>query len=148
MINWHDTRGTLSGDCPWHDDLVFARLVAQKLDIPFHTTDLSESYRRRVVDYMFSEYERGRTPNPDVLCNREIKFDMFVKEAIKLGADFVATGHYCRKEEIPVNGRTVYRLLSGHDQTKDQSYFLCQVGQQQLAKGPVSAWWNKQVHGT
>ena len=105
MINWHDTTGTLAGDCPWHDDMVFARLVAQKLGIPFHTTDLSKPYRKRVVDYMFSEYERGRTPNPDVLCNREIKFDMFIMEALKLGAEFVATGHYCRKDQIPVNGR-------------------------------------------
>ena len=97
MINWHDTTGTLEGDCPWHDDRVFAELVARRLDIPFHTVDLSAEYRRRVVDYMFSEYERGRTPNPDVLCNREIKFDVFLKEALKLGADFVATGHYCRR---------------------------------------------------
>jgi tRNA-uridine 2-sulfurtransferase len=141
MINWHDTRGTLSGDCPWHDDLVFARLVAKKLGIPFHTTDLSEPYRKRVVDYMFSEYERGRTPNPDVLCNREIKFDMFIGEALKLGADFVATGHYCRKEQIPVNGRVTYRLLAGTDVNKDQSYFLCQLNQQQLARAmfPVGA---------
>ncbi len=134
MINWHDTEGTLSGDCPWHDDLVFARLVAQKLDIPFHTTDLSEPYRKRVVDYMFSEYEKGRTPNPDVLCNREVKFDLFIEEALKLGADMVATGHYCRKEETPVNGRKVYRLLSGTDLNKDQSYFLCQLSQEQLAR--------------
>ncbi len=141
MINWHDTRGTLSGDCPWHDDLVFARLVAKKLGIPFHTTDLSEPYRKRVVDYMFSEYERGRTPNPDVLCNREIKFDMFIMEALKLGAEFVATGHYCRKDQIPVNGRVTYRLLAGNDLNKDQSYFLCQLNQQQLARAmfPVGA---------
>ena len=98
MINWHDTTGTLEGDCPWHDDRVFAELVARRLDIPFHVVDLSEEYRRRVVDYMFAEYERGRTPNPDVLCNREIKFDVFLKEALRLGADFVATGHYCRRE--------------------------------------------------
>ncbi len=134
MINWHDTAGTLSGDCPWHDDLVFARLVAQKLDIPFHTTDLSEPYRQRVVDYMFAEYEKGRTPNPDVLCNREIKFELFIEEAVKLGADLVATGHYCRKEEENVNGHTVYRLLSGKDTSKDQSYFLCQLSQHQLAR--------------
>jgi tRNA-uridine 2-sulfurtransferase len=134
MINWHDTRGTLSGDCPWHDDLVFARLVAQRLDIPFYTTDLSIPYRKRVVDYMFAEYERGRTPNPDILCNREIKFDLFIDEALRLGAEFVATGHYCRKEEVDVNGVPVYRLLSGCDQTKDQSYFLCQLNQQQLAR--------------
>lgn len=134
MINWHDTEGTLSGDCPWHDDLVFARLVAQKLDIPLYTTDLSEAYRERVVDYMFTEYEKGRTPNPDILCNREIKFDMFTKEAFKLGGEFVATGHYCRKEEMQINGRTVYRLLSGNDLNKDQSYFLCQLNQNQLSR--------------
>ena len=95
MINWHDTTGTLEGDCPWHDDRVFAELVARKLDIELHVVDLSEDYRARVVDYMFAEYERGRTPNPDVLCNREIKFDVFLREALKLGADYVATGHYC-----------------------------------------------------
>lgn len=134
MINWHETEGTLSGDCPWKDDLLFARLVAQKLDIPFHTTDLSEPYRKRVVDYMFAEYEKGRTPNPDVLCNREIKFDMFIDEAVKLGADLVATGHYCRKEESVNGGSKVYRLLAGADKNKDQSYFLCQLDQKQLAK--------------
>ena len=99
MINWHDTTGTLEGDCPWHDDRVFAELVARKLDIALHVVDLSADYRTRVVDYMFAEYERGRTPNPDVLCNREIKFDVFLREALKLGADYVATGHYCRKAE-------------------------------------------------
>ena len=106
MINWHDTTGTLEGDCPWHDDRLFAELVARRLDIPFHTVDLSDQYRRRVVDYMFSEYAKGRTPNPDVLCNREIKFDVFLKEALKLGADFVATGHYCRKRRRPTAGRS------------------------------------------
>lgn len=135
MINWHDTTGTLEGDCPWHDDRVFAELVARRLDIPFHTVDLSDEYRRRVVDYMFSEYERGRTPNPDVLCNREIKFDVFLKEALKLGADFVATGHYCRRaEETAPDGTTVYRLLAGVDPNKDQSYFLCQLSQEQLSR--------------
>ena len=135
MINWHDTTGTLEGDCPWHDDRVFAELVARRLGIPFHTVDLSDEYRRRVVDYMFSEYERGRTPNPDVLCNREIKFDVFLKEALKLGADFVATGHYCRRaEETAPDGTTVYRLLAGVDPNKDQSYFLCQLSQEQLSR--------------
>ncbi|TVR71225.1 MAG: tRNA 2-thiouridine(34) synthase MnmA [Marinilabiliales bacterium] len=134
MINWHDTEGTLSGDCPWHDDLIFASLVAEKLGIPFHKTDLSKPYRERVVNYMFSEYEKGRTPNPDVLCNREIKFDLFIEEALKLGADKVATGHYCSKEQITSGGRTVYRLLAGADQNKDQSYFLCQLSQKQLER--------------
>ncbi len=132
MRNWHDTTGTLAGDCPWYDDQMFAELVAKRLDIPFHYVDLSKEYRRRVVDYMFSEYEHGRTPNPDVLCNREIKFDVFLKEAIKLGAERVATGHYCRREEIIVDGEPVYRLLAGSDPNKDQSYFLCQLSQEQL----------------
>ena len=133
MVNWHDTTGTLEGDCPWHDDRVFAELVAKRLDIALHVVDLSDDYRRRVVDYMFAEYERGRTPNPDVLCNREIKFDVFLKEALKLGADYVATGHYCRKrEERTAEGRTVYRLAAGSDPNKDQSYFLCQLSQEQL----------------
>ena len=134
MRNWHDTTGTLEGDCPWHDDQVFAELVAKRLDIAFHYVDLSEEYRRRVVDYMFAEYEQGRTPNPDVLCNREIKFDVFLKEALKLGADFVATGHYCRKAEHTENGKTVYSLLAGADPNKDQSYFLCQLSQEQLQR--------------
>lgn len=131
MRNWHDTTGTLAGDCPWEDDRVFAELVAKKLDIEFHYIDLSEEYRHRVVDYMFAEYERGRTPNPDVLCNREIKFDAFLKAALALGADYVATGHYCRVEQTP-EGR--YRLLAGVDKNKDQSYFLCQLTQDQLSK--------------
>ena len=135
MINWHDTTGTLEGDCPWHDDRVFAELVARKLDIPLHITDLSDSYRKRVVDYMFAEYERGRTPNPDVLCNREIKFDVFMKEAMKLGADYVATGHYCRREVVEnTDGTKTYKLLAGSDPNKDQSYFLCQLSQDQLSK--------------
>lgn len=132
MRNWHDTTGTLEGDCPWHDDQVFAELVAKRLDIPFRFVDLSKEYKQRVVDYMFSEYEQGRTPNPDVLCNREIKFDVFLKEALKLGADYVATGHYCRKESYERDGKTYYRLLAGSDPNKDQSYFLCQLTQEQL----------------
>ncbi|MBR3792745.1 MAG: tRNA 2-thiouridine(34) synthase MnmA [Alistipes sp.] len=132
MRNWHDTTGTLEGDCPWYDDQLFAELVAKRLDIPFRFVDLSKEYKQRVVDYMFSEYEQGRTPNPDVLCNREIKFDVFLKEALKMGADFVATGHYCQKTEEQVDGRTVYRLLAGADKNKDQSYFLCQLTQEQL----------------
>lgn len=132
MRNWHDTTGTLEGDCPWYDDQLFAELVAKRLDIPFRFVDLSQEYKKRVVDYMFSEYEQGRTPNPDVLCNREIKFDVFLKEALKMGADYVATGHYCRKAEQEVDGRMVYRLLAGADKNKDQSYFLCQLTQEQL----------------
>ncbi len=134
MRNWHDTTGTLSGDCPWEDDQIFAELVAKKLDIPFHFVDLSEQYRTRVVDYMFAEYARGRTPNPDVLCNREIKFDVFLEEALKLGADHVATGHYCRVERMPEAAGGLYRLLAGIDGNKDQSYFLCQLSQKQLSR--------------
>ena len=132
MRNWHDTTGTLEGDCPWYDDQVFAELVAKKLDIPFRFVDLSEEYRRRVVDYMFAEYSAGRTPNPDVLCNREIKFDVFLKEALKMGAEYVATGHYCRKQTVVENAQEVYKLLAGSDPNKDQSYFLCQLTQEQL----------------
>lgn len=135
MRNWHDTTGTLEGDCPWEDDQTFAELVAKKLDIPFHYVDLSKQYREKVIDYMFAEYEKGRTPNPDVLCNREIKFDVFLDEALKLGADYVATGHYCRKEEfVNDSGERVYRLLAGEDKGKDQSYFLCQLSQEQLSR--------------
>jgi tRNA-specific 2-thiouridylase len=133
MKNWHDTTGVLKGDCPWDEDVLFAELVAKKLKIPFHTVDLSGPYRKRVVDYMFSEYEKGRTPNPDVLCNREVKFDLFVKEALKLGAEKVATGHYSRIEETTVDGKIIYRLLAGKDKNKDQSYFLCQLSQKQLS---------------
>ncbi|MBF6608117.1 MAG: tRNA 2-thiouridine(34) synthase MnmA [Flavobacterium sp.] len=134
MKNWHDDSVTVSDECPWLEDSNDALLVAQKLGIPFQTVDLSEQYKERIVDYMFAEYEKGRTPNPDVLCNREIKFDVFMKIAMSLGADFVATGHYCRKAEIVQGGETIYRLLAGTDQNKDQSYFLCQLSQQQLAK--------------
>lgn len=132
MINWHDTTGTLSGDCPWNDDLIFAELVARKLGIPFHTIDFSGEYRKRVVDYMFTEYEKGRTPNPDVLCNREVKFDLFVRAALDFNADYIATGHYCRKVTEIKEGQTIYRLLAGVDSNKDQSYFLCQLSQEQL----------------
>jgi len=121
MKNWHDTTGLIQSECHWEDDLMFAELVAKKLGIPFNVVDLSEPYRKRVVDYMFSEYEKGRTPNPDVLCNREIKFDSFTDEARRLGGDFVATGHYCRKEEIKKADKTIYRLLAGKDGNKDQS---------------------------
>jgi tRNA-specific 2-thiouridylase len=133
MKNWHDTTGLLQSECHWEDDLMFAEMVAKKLGISFHVVDLSEPYRKRVVDYMFAEYEKGRTPNPDVLCNREIKFDSFVDEARRLGADFVATGHYCRKDVINVGNKKTYRLLSGKDNNKDQSYFLCQLNQIQLS---------------
>lgn len=134
MKNWHDTTGVLKADCPWLDDKFDAQAVAMKLGIPFHVVDLSDQYRKRVVDYMFSEYEKGRTPNPDVLCNREIKFDVFMDKAIELGADYVATGHYCRKESIEVGGKEIHRLLAGSDDNKDQSYFLCQLSQKQLSK--------------
>lgn len=133
MRNWNDTTGLLKGNCHWEDDLMFAEMVAKKLKIPFHFVDFSEPYRKRVIDYMFSEYGKGRTPNPDVLCNREIKFDLFADEAGKLGSDLLATGHYCRKESISINDSIVYRLLAGKDGNKDQSYFLCQVTQEQLS---------------
>ncbi|GAA3586062.1 tRNA 2-thiouridine(34) synthase MnmA [Snuella lapsa] len=134
MKNWHDDSVTISNECPWLDDSNDAMLVAEKLGIPFQTVDLSEQYKERIVDYMFHEYEKGRTPNPDVLCNREIKFDVFMKIALELGADYVATGHYCRKRIIEQDGREIYQLLSGVDTNKDQSYFLCQLSQDQLAK--------------
>ena len=134
MKNWHDDSVTISNECPWLDDSNDAMLVADKLGIPFQTVDLSEQYKERIVDYMFNEYQKGRTPNPDVLCNREIKFDVFMKIALDLGADFVATGHYCRKGTIQKEGKEVYQLLSGVDNNKDQSYFLCQLSQEQLSK--------------
>ncbi len=142
MRNWHDTTGLLQGDCTWEEDEIVARMTARKLNIPFFTVDLSEEYRKRVVDYMFAEYDRGRTPNPDILCNREIKFDLFVKEAGKVLSNYVgtyvdfkvATGHYSRiHKEVNRHGDTVYRLLAGLDRNKDQSYFLCQLSQEQLA---------------
>ncbi len=132
MINWHDNRGLLKGDCPFDEDITFAEMVARKLNIKLRTVDLSAEYRTRVVEYMFKEYGLGRTPNPDILCNREIKFDSFVVEALKYGADYIATGHYCRKGTIEVDGAKMSRLLAGSDHNKDQSYFLCQVSQEQL----------------
>jgi tRNA-specific 2-thiouridylase len=135
MKNWHDDSVTISEECPWLEDSNDALIVAEKLGIPFQTVDLSVEYKERIVDYMFREYELGRTPNPDVLCNREIKFDVFLKIALQLGADFVATGHYCRKGTITNDdGSETYQLLSGADDNKDQSYFLCQLSQEQLSK--------------
>ncbi|MGJ8550783.1 tRNA 2-thiouridine(34) synthase MnmA [Winogradskyella wichelsiae] len=134
MKNWHDDTVTISDECPWLEDSNDAMLVADKLGIPFQTVDLSEQYKERIVDYMFNEYEKGRTPNPDVLCNREIKFDVFMDIALELGADYVATGHYCRKSTIEKDGEEVHQLLAGADGNKDQSYFLCQLSQKQLAK--------------
>jgi tRNA-specific 2-thiouridylase len=141
MKNWHDDSVTISNECPWLEDSNDALLVAEKLGIPFQTVDLSEEYKEKIVDYMFNEYEKGRTPNPDVLCNREIKFDVFMKIALSLGADYVATGHYCQKSEIEVDGKPVYQLIAGADNNKDQSYFLCQLSQEQLAKSlfPIGA---------
>lgn len=132
MRNWHDTTGLIQSDCHWEDDLMFAEMVSKKLKIPFHFVDLSDAYRRKVVDYMFAEYEKGRTPNPDILCNREIKFDSFADEARKLSGDYVATGHYCQKAILNTENGPVFRLLAGKDTNKDQSYFLCQVNQEQL----------------
>ena len=135
MQNWHDTTGTLHGDCEWEEDRFVAEMVARKIGIPFYFVDLSEEYRKRVVDYMFDEYSKGRTPNPDVLCNREIKFAAFLECAVRLGADYVATGHYCRKDEIPgPDGKPIYRIFAGTDPNKDQSYFLCQLTQAQLSR--------------
>ncbi|MEQ6122823.1 tRNA 2-thiouridine(34) synthase MnmA [Pseudotenacibaculum sp. MALMAid0570] len=134
MKNWHDDSVTISNECPWLEDSNDALIVAEKLGIPFQVVDLSEQYKERIVDYMFNEYEKGRTPNPDVLCNREIKFDVFMDIAMNLGADYVATGHYCRKDEEVVDGKNIYKLLAGKDNNKDQSYFLCQLSQEQLSK--------------
>ncbi len=134
MKNWHDESVTLSNECPWLEDSNDAMLVAEKLGIPFQTVDLSAEYKERIVDYMFDQYAAGRTPNPDILCNREIKFDVFLKIALSLGADYVATGHYCQKETLCIENKIIYRLISGVDGNKDQSYFLCQLNQNQLAK--------------
>ncbi|HET8737617.1 MAG TPA: tRNA 2-thiouridine(34) synthase MnmA [Pricia sp.] len=135
MKNWHDDSVTISGECPWLEDSNDALIVAEKLGIPFQTIDLSTEYKERIVDYMFRDYEKGRTPNPDILCNREIKFDVFLKIALQLGADYVATGHYCQKGILKNrDGSETYQLLAGVDDNKDQSYFLCQLSQEQLAK--------------
>ena len=135
MKNWHDESVTISNECPWLEDSNDAMLVAEKLEIPYQTVDLSAEYKERIVDYMFDEYESGRTPNPDILCNREIKFDVFLKLALSLGADYVATGHYCQKDTIVDSGGKIqHRLIIGADTNKDQSYFLCQLTQDQLAK--------------
>ncbi len=135
MKNWVDDSVIISEECPWVEDSNDALIVAEKLGIPFQTVDLSAEYKERIVDYMFNEYEKGRTPNPDVLCNREIKFDVFLKIALQLGADYVATGHYCRKGTIiNEDGSETYQLLAGKDTNKDQSYFLCQLSQEQLSK--------------
>ena len=148
MQNWNDTTGTLHGDCEWEEERFVAEMVARKLEIPFYFVDLSKEYRKRVVDYMFDEYAKGRTPNPDVLCNREIKFDAFLNVARKMGADMVATGHYCRKDEfIGPDGKKIYRILEGADPGKDQSYFLCQLTQEQLAAAmfPIGHLLKKEV---
>jgi tRNA-specific 2-thiouridylase len=137
----------IAGSCPSDDDILVAQLVSRKLGIPFEVIDFSKNYEKRVVDYMFSEYEKGRTPNPDILCNREIKFDVFLEKALEVGADFVATGHYCRKDRIEIDGNVLYRLLEGKDRNKDQSYFLCQLSQIQLEKAlfPVGELQKPQV---
>ena len=134
MKNWHDESLTISNDCPWLEDSNDAMLVANKLNIPFQTIDLSKEYQSRIINYMFDEYKMGKTPNPDILCNREIKFDIFLKLALNLGADYVATGHYCQVESFNKNNKKIFRLLSGDDHLKDQSYFLCQLTQKQLSK--------------
>ncbi len=143
MQNWHDIEGTLHGECEWEEEKFVAEMVARKIGIPFYFVDLSKEYMARVADYMFAEYAKGRTPNPDILCNREIKFDAFLDAAMKLGADCVATGHYCRKEPalgpdgkqmVGIDGKPLWRILEGSDQNKDQSYFLCQLSQEQLSR--------------
>lgn len=152
MQNWHDTTGTLHGDCEWEEELSVAKMVAKKIGIPFHFVDLSDIYRQQVVDYMFTEYAAGRTPNPDVLCNSKIKFDAFLKCALELGGDYVATGHYCKKEseiiKLPDGSqKEIYKLIAGDDSNKDQSYFLCQLSQSQLEKAmfPIGGLTKPQV---
>ena len=134
MKNWHDESVTISNECPWLEDSNDALIISEKLGIPFQVIDLSKEYKKRIVDYMFQEYKVGRTPNPDILCNKEIKFDIFLSKAESLGADYIATGHYCRKKESKKGNKTIYKLLEGKDKTKDQSYFLCQLNQIQLSK--------------
>tara|TARA_B100001248_G_scaffold15251_2_gene10177 strand:+ start:2763 stop:3917 length:1155 start_codon:yes stop_codon:yes gene_type:complete len=147
MRNWNDDTVIIDEECPWIEDSNDALQVSEILGIPFQVIDFSKEYKNRIVDYMFKEYKDGRTPNPDILCNREIKFDLFLKKALELGADYIATGHYCRKEVITINGKKTFRLLSGIDQTKDQSYFLCQVNQFQLSKSlfPLGNYHKKMV---
>ena len=148
MKNWHDETVTISNECPWIDDSNDALIVANKLKIPFQTFDFSKEYKKKIIDYMFSEYENGRTPNPDVLCNREIKFDIFLETAVALGADFIATGHYCIKKEYNHgNNKKIFKLFSGVDNEKDQSYFLCQLNQKQLSKSliPIGDYTKKDV---
>ena len=147
MRNWNDESVIIDDDCPWIEDSNDALQVAEILEIPFQVIDFTKEYKERIVDYMFLEYKNGRTPNPDILCNREIKFNLFLKKAIEIGADFVATGHYCRKEEVIINGNKVQRLLAGKDPKKDQSYFLCQVNQFQLSKTlfPIGEMQKKEV---
>lgn len=134
MKNWHDETVVINNECPWIEDANDALAIAEQLGIPYQSLDLSKEYKERIVDYMFAEYQAGRTPNPDVLCNREIKFDVFLDAAMSLGADYVATGHYCRKEEEIIDKKPIYKLLAGKDNNKDQSYFLCQLSQFQLSK--------------
>ncbi|MAW09473.1 MAG: tRNA 2-thiouridine(34) synthase MnmA [Flavobacteriaceae bacterium] len=134
MKNWHDESVTISKECPWLEDSNDALIVSEKLGIPFQVIDLSKEYKKRIVDYMFREYKEGRTPNPDILCNKEIKFDIFLSKVESLGADYIATGHYCRKKESKKGNKNIYKLIEGKDKTKDQSYFLCQLNQVQLSK--------------
>tara|TARA_B110000285_G_scaffold85093_1_gene97596 strand:- start:749 stop:1924 length:1176 start_codon:yes stop_codon:yes gene_type:complete len=134
MKNWHDDTVTISNECPWLEDSNDAMIVAEKLNIPFQTIDLSKEYNDKIIKYMFNEYENGRTPNPDILCNREIKFDVFLKIAKSIGADLVATGHYCKKETEILGNNTIHKLVAAKDSNKDQSYFLCQLSQQQLSE--------------
>ena len=134
MKNWYDESVTISNECPWLEDSNDALIISEKLGIPFQVIDLSKEYKKRIVDYMFREYKEGRTPNPDILCNKEIKFDVFLSKAESLGADYIATGHYCRKKESKKGNKKIYKLIEGKDNTKDQSYFLCQLNQIQLSK--------------